>query len=121
MALKTASKTVQKIRKMLQSYALARPTIRFSLKVVKAKSDAPNWVYAPTLKSTIADAALKAAGQDVGSQCITRSWPGDDSDDGNSTKLRTTSADDESEQGLKLTALLPSPNAGMCYPQRIQK
>jgi hypothetical protein len=71
-ALKAAPKTLAKIKHILQAYALARPTIRFSLKVLKAKTDKGNFLYAPKAgASSVKDAASKIFGNNCTSQC---SW-----------------------------------------------
>lgn len=57
---------------MLQAYALARPNIRFSLRVLKAKTVTGNFIYAPKAgASSVQDAALKIFGNNCTSQC---SW-----------------------------------------------
>lgn len=48
---------------------MARPAVRFSLKVLKAKSDKGNWMYAPKPGSGIEDAAFKVVGKDCAGQC----------------------------------------------------
>lgn len=48
---------------------MARPAVRFSLKVLKAKNDTCNWMYAPRCGSGIEDAAFKIVGKDCASQC----------------------------------------------------
>lgn len=68
-ALKDATKCLGRIKRLLQAYALARPAVRFSLKVLKAKNDKGNWMYAPKPGAGIEDAALKVAGKDCASQC----------------------------------------------------
>ncbi|TID17418.1 Myosin-1 [Venturia nashicola] len=71
-ALKSATKTLTKIKRMLQAYALARPRIRFSLRVLKAKTATGNFIYAPKAgASSVQDAALKLFGNHCTSQC---SW-----------------------------------------------
>ncbi|QDS68323.1 hypothetical protein FKW77_010689 [Venturia effusa] len=71
-ALKAATKILAKIKRMLKSYALARPSIRFSLKVLKAKTATGNFLYAPRAgSSSVQDAALKLFGNCCTSQC---SW-----------------------------------------------
>ena len=42
---KTAVKMLAKVRKMLQSYALTRPHLRLSLKILKAKDRKGDWTY----------------------------------------------------------------------------
>ncbi|THY96723.1 hypothetical protein D6C92_03761 [Aureobasidium pullulans] len=68
-ALKAAPKTLLRIRQLLQSYAFARPSIRLSLKVIKAKNDKDNWTYAPKIGSGIEDTAFKVVGKPCASQC----------------------------------------------------
>ncbi|KAH3338364.1 hypothetical protein KXW81_009228 [Aspergillus fumigatus] len=73
--LKSTAKTVAKIKKIVQSYAIARPTIRLSLKVLKAANEKANWVFAPGKNASLTDAALKVAGTEVASACVTKPWP----------------------------------------------
>jgi DNA mismatch repair protein MutL len=68
-ALKMAPKTLTRIKLLLQSYAFARPAVRLSLKVIKAKNDKDNWIYAPKIGSGIQDTALKVVGKPCASQC----------------------------------------------------
>ncbi|KAK5016598.1 hypothetical protein BJ546DRAFT_329035 [Cryomyces antarcticus] len=68
-ALKSSVKCLVKIKRTLQAYALARPTIRFSLRVLKAKNDKGNWIYAPKPGAGVEDAAFKVVGKDCASQC----------------------------------------------------
>ena len=46
-ALKHTDQSLKRIKHILQSFAFARPHVRFSLKVLKAKNDKGNWMYAP--------------------------------------------------------------------------
>jgi DNA mismatch repair protein MutL len=89
-ALKAATKTLTKIKQLLQSYAFARPATRLSLKVIKAKNDKDNWTYAPKIGGGIEDTAFKVVGQPCASQCV---W-----------------AELEYE-GFTVEAFLPSPDA----------
>lgn len=73
-ALKTSAKTLAKIKRALQAYALARPKVRFSFKVLKAKTDKDNWMYAPKAEASTADAATKVVGKKVTDQCEWKSW-----------------------------------------------
>ena len=73
-ALKTAAKTLAKTKRLLQAYSLARPKVRFSLKVLKAKTEKDNWMYAPKAEGTTSDAATKVAGKKVTDQCEWKSW-----------------------------------------------
>ncbi|KAL8964672.1 MAG: hypothetical protein Q9183_004288, partial [Haloplaca sp. 2 TL-2023] len=62
-ALKNSAKQLAKVKRTLQAYALARPSVRFSLKVLKAKSDKDNWTYAPKSEASVSDAAIKVLGK----------------------------------------------------------
>ena len=44
---KCSTKSFSKIKKLLQAYALARPCVRISLKVLKVKNEKGSWSYAP--------------------------------------------------------------------------
>ncbi|KAL1961003.1 hypothetical protein VTO42DRAFT_4891 [Malbranchea cinnamomea] len=69
--LKDSTKIIAKMKKVLCSYAVSRPSIRLSLKVLGTKVD-NNWVYPGKEGSCVLDAMLKLAGSDVSSQCITK-------------------------------------------------
>ncbi len=68
-ALKATEKTLKKIKQLLQSYAFARPHVRLSLRVLKAKTDKGNWMYAPKPGGNAEDAAFKVVGAACASQC----------------------------------------------------
>jgi hypothetical protein len=82
---------------MVQAYAMARPSIRLSFKVLKAKHENPNWMYAPGKNATLTEAALKVAGTEIASNCILKNWP---------TSSRDGNASPEGS-GFRLVALLP--------------
>lgn len=112
MVLKIASKTIMNIKKMLQTYAIARPSVRLSIRVLKGKGDAGNWVYGPTPKATVVDAASKVAGPDVAAQCILRAWPNEDGEAEKGIGQMAATTDGEIPSNYKLVAYLPSPKAG---------
>ncbi|KAG9188612.1 hypothetical protein G6011_07317 [Alternaria panax] len=68
-ASKNSAKLLAKIRRLMQAYALARPTIRFRLRVLKAKNNNGDFVYAPKTDANVEDAALKLIGKDCALQC----------------------------------------------------
>ena len=74
-ALKQTTKTISSIRKTVQAYALARPAIRYSLKVLKAKNDKGCFTYAPKSEASVFDAATKIVGTKVIEQCQWKVWP----------------------------------------------
>ncbi|KAJ5424562.1 Ribosomal protein S5 domain 2-type fold subgroup [Penicillium cf. griseofulvum] len=71
-ALKGAARNLTRIKKLLQAYAIAQPSKRLSLKVLKAKNENSNWTYAPSADASLSDAALKVAGTEVSSFCVMR-------------------------------------------------
>ncbi|KAF2281216.1 uncharacterized protein EI97DRAFT_389679, partial [Westerdykella ornata] len=68
-ALKHSAKWLARIRRLMQAYALARPTVRFQLRVLKAKTDKGNFNYAPKAGAKVEDAAFKVIGRNCASQC----------------------------------------------------
>ena len=68
-ALKAADKTLGKIKQTLKAYAFARPHVRLSLRVIKAKNDKGNWMYAPKAGGNAEDAAFKIVGSACATQC----------------------------------------------------
>ncbi|KAL8732608.1 MAG: hypothetical protein Q9166_002583 [cf. Caloplaca sp. 2 TL-2023] len=73
-AIKESGKQLAKIKRTLQAYALARPSVRLSLKVLKAKSDKGNWIYAPKSDGSVSDAAVKVVGKKLSDQCQWIVW-----------------------------------------------
>ncbi|KOS38324.1 hypothetical protein ACN38_g10866 [Penicillium nordicum] len=71
-ALKGAARNLTRIKKLLQAYAIAQPSKRLSLKVLKAKNENGNWTYAPSADASISDAALKVAGTETSSSCAVK-------------------------------------------------
>lgn len=64
---KEAAKSVAKITRLLQAYALARPSIRLSLKV--SKGGKGSWFFIPHPDGDIREAVLRAIGRDTALQC----------------------------------------------------
>lgn len=94
--MKHAARTLQSIKALLTTYAFARPRVRFSFKVLKAKSDQANWTYAPGAKDTLVDTASKLVGKETASNCTIDSAKGGV----------------DLEDGWELDALLLSPRIG---------
>ena len=69
LAEKNYSKILNRIKSLLQRYALARPGLRISLKVIKAKTSKVDWGYSPRnglteipFRQLVLDAAIKIFG-----------------------------------------------------------
>lgn len=55
---------------MLQAYALAHLSKRFSFKSLKAKNVTSSWIYVPQREANLTDAAFKVVGNDIVSRCM---------------------------------------------------
>lgn len=79
-AQKQAVKTLPRIKKLLFDYAFARPTVRFSCKVLKSKSELrDNWTFAPCKDArNLQVLASKIVGKDVAAQCKQESIKSED-------------------------------------------
>ncbi|OBT67621.1 hypothetical protein VE03_03786 [Pseudogymnoascus sp. 23342-1-I1] len=102
-----ASKTISKIKNILQSYALARLQVRFTLRV--AKTGKGNWSYVPHPKDYIREAVIQVAGKDVAKQCIEVRGPCED----NVSTLDTINENGTTTANpiIRIQAFLPSPDS----------
>ena len=73
---KISTRTLVKIKKMVQAYALARPYLGVSLKVIKAKDEKANWKYplsssagSPLLKTLSFASVTDIIGKKITNQC----------------------------------------------------
>lgn len=117
-ALKDATKQLAKVKRTLQAYAFARPSVRLSLKVLKAKSDKNNWTYAPKSEASVADAAVKIIGKRASDQCQWTVWCSD------SPSIPTASDSTElpagSDASYRIEAFIPKAKNGGVSPGRMQ-
>lgn len=72
-SIKEASKTISKLKDLLQCYALARVKIKYSFKVQGQPRLA--WSYTPGRQATVREAVLRVLGHDLASQCIEITGP----------------------------------------------
>ncbi|KAL8708764.1 MAG: hypothetical protein Q9220_006406 [cf. Caloplaca sp. 1 TL-2023] len=102
MALKDSGKQLGKVKRMLQAHAIARPKVRFSLRVLKAKNDKGSWMYAPKSDASVADAVVKVIGKKAADQCRWVVWSPSlqDSDEASNT-------DKASESTFTIEAMIP--------------
>ena len=101
---KTAVKMLARIKRLLQAYALARPYLRLSLKILKAKDRKGDWMYPKSgaLSASRPKASLYAAtdifGRKLISQCefICSSWSttGDQINEATSEKMGPSASTD---------------------------
>ena len=108
--MKSTQKTFAKIKRTLQTYAIARPTTRLSIKILKSPSDNGNWTYGPSSNAGMAEAALQVVGRDVAGQFVEMSWPSTDNSsimEGNSSQS-TVSESQQDRAAYVIDALLPS-------------
>ncbi|MCJ1477607.1 hypothetical protein MMC13_006280 [Lambiella insularis] len=111
-ALKATAKIPSKVKAILQAYALARPSVRFSFKVLKAQNDKDHWLYAPKVGATVTDAALKVVSQQVVAQCQWHSWTPSAASPADSTPENSFAASENSNHGYILESLLPRKDCG---------
>lgn len=101
--LKKAQKSIVNIKHLLYAYALARPHIRLSFKVI-GRGPKQSWSYSPRPDASVKEAVVQVFGTGVMSQCIWR-------------KLITETSleDDASHDGpdLVIEAVLPKPQADL--------
>lgn len=107
-ALKSTTKALSTITRTLQAYALARPAIRFSLRVLKAKNEKANWTYAPKPGASVQDAATKVVSKKIIEQCHWQIWNSRERDaEGGVSEAGTDLSD-----VFTIEALLATPGCG---------
>lgn len=115
-ALKDSAKQLAKIKRSLQAYALARPSVRLSLRVLKAKTDKGNWMYAPKSDASVLDAAVKVVGKKVTDQCRWLVWtPNTLSTEAGATEGDGTTTSATTDSTYQVEALLPISDAGESF------
>lgn len=77
-----ATATILKIKGLLECYALARPQVKLSFKVIGGKQW---WSYVPSSGATLRDAVVQVMGREVAAQCMLRTspFPTSDNETGN--------------------------------------
>ncbi|EON96897.1 putative dna mismatch repair protein mutl protein [Phaeoacremonium minimum UCRPA7] len=108
LAMKERQKAIMKIKELLPSYALARPNLRISFKVLKM--DRMGWSYAPRPQARVQEAVLQIFGSGLASQYVFVT---------NSLPIESSGSEDGSIIGdLELRAFLPKPKAD---PSKLSK
>jgi hypothetical protein len=97
---------VVKLKKLLQTYAIAKPSSRFSFRVLQCRSESANWTYGPKKNANLVDAALIVAGADIAIQCICENWSPAELEDDGRVQINT------GNERYKMTAFLPKAGAG---------
>ncbi|RYP78523.1 hypothetical protein DL771_000476 [Monosporascus sp. 5C6A] len=94
-ATKESTKTLDKIRGLLQSYAMARPTLKLALKVLQNPKQ--NWSYSPKRDAEVGEAVLQIFGKEVSAHgfekifSIDQPWPEARASDDDQSTSRTKS------------------------------
>lgn len=117
-ALKSTAASLLKIKRTLKAYAIARPATRLSLKVLKAKNDKDNWVYAPKAGACVSDAATKVVGKEVVGQCEWMIWSPNDPQASACSQTPDGSLGVDSparNSNYIIQALIPRPQCGTHY------
>ena len=121
---KTAVKMLAKVRKMLQSYALTRPNLRLSLKILKAKDRKGDWTYPKggALSASRAEASFNAAtdifGKKLTSECessvSTWSSTGEQIDE---IIIEHSGSSASTDEAYTLEAIIPRKDCGVYFFQ----
>ncbi|KAL9628758.1 MAG: hypothetical protein Q9204_005683 [Flavoplaca sp. TL-2023a] len=111
-ALKDSAKQLAKIKRTLQAYALGRPSVRLSLKVLKSKTDKGNWIYGPKSDASVLDAAVKVVGKKVTDECQWLVWDSSTSSaQAGTTQGNEGTVSEITESSYRVEALMPKPDA----------
>ncbi|OAX79379.1 hypothetical protein ACJ72_06303 [Emergomyces africanus] len=105
--LKNTSKTISRMKKILNAYVLSRPEIRLCFKILKSRHD-HSWTYASKENATVFDAMLKIVGGEATSQCDTVVWP-QTQDDEDGFLSGSKECNDSNCPVLQLVAITPKP------------
>lgn len=97
-AIKAAPKTLDSIKKLVRSYAAARPQLRLTLKVSKTPKLA--WSYAPKPDAGLREAVLQLCGTAVTSQCF-----------GKHATIITNTDNQAADVSFSFEAYVPKPDA----------
>ncbi|CCD54915.1 hypothetical protein BofuT4_P162040.1 [Botrytis cinerea T4] len=116
-ALKEAPKTIGKIQELIRRYALARLSVKLTLKIVKGTKGA--WSYSPRPNISIKDSVSLAVGREAALQCSEASMifpepPPDrenDTPEGAEIPTGASPANDVATSHFRLEAFLPRPDA----------
>ncbi|KAM0564014.1 hypothetical protein ACHAPJ_000222 [Fusarium lateritium] len=100
-ATKVCRKTLGDIKRLLESYVLALPHLKFTFKVPGGSCQP--WLYSPCTSSNTQEAVTQVFGHSLTTQLVHMS--SDSNTDGSSTEAQS--------QGLIITALLPRPESGV--------
>lgn len=115
---KEAPRNLARMNELLQSYVLARPTVKLRFTVLKT----PNlsWSYAPAANGEIKAAAIQLFGTELASQCVFKTSPSQITPGGDKTSRDENVPDCSPKEGTRVIfeALLPRPTAD---PQKISK
>ncbi|KAI8957705.1 hypothetical protein F5Y11DRAFT_363451 [Daldinia sp. FL1419] len=71
-AIKDSAKTIDKIRELLRSYTMARPQLRYSLKVLQLTKH--GWSYSPKADCSVKEAAVQLFGPEITSYCFEKTF-----------------------------------------------
>jgi DNA mismatch repair protein MutL len=117
---KEAPKTLGRISQLLRSYALARPSIRFSLKITGGGKG--SWSFAPRPNDGIRESASQVIGRDAAMECIETSLTSAKTQPKEATALHeehdtaepASDLNSQSEGGcFAIEAFLPKPDADL--------
>ncbi|KAK1781360.1 hypothetical protein QBC45DRAFT_476294 [Copromyces sp. CBS 386.78] len=107
-----ATATILKIKGLLECYALARPQVKLSFKVLGGKQW---WSYVPSSGAALKDAVVQVMGRELAAQCMLRTSPFPVSGGDNETRNPQRCSYPQTEQPSKFVfeAYLPTSTANI--------
>ena len=93
---------------LLQDYAIAKPAVRITFKVLKAKNDKGNWSYVPKKNATTLDAAGQVYSRPLSAALSTVNWP----EAQHLVNSILFGSIDSPTKVVRINALLPLPTSG---------
>ncbi|KAI1107895.1 hypothetical protein F4804DRAFT_296272 [Jackrogersella minutella] len=87
-AIKDSAKSIDQISELLRSYAMARPQLRLSFRVLQSPKQ--NKCYSPRPQASIKEAAVQLFGAEIASQCFQKTFEteGPTGEDNTSVKIK---------------------------------
>ncbi|KAI0898476.1 hypothetical protein F4806DRAFT_458521 [Annulohypoxylon nitens] len=114
--IKESTKTVDKIRAVLRSYAMARPQLKLSFKVLQSPKQ--NWSYSPKPGASVKEAAIQLFGSEIATCCLEKTFAMNEPHKENNKANEKQSPSHSGPYKLEAFILKPNFNASKAPKQR---
>ncbi|XDG06681.1 hypothetical protein ABKA04_006296 [Annulohypoxylon sp. FPYF3050] len=115
-AIKESAKTIDKIREVLRSYAMARPQLKLSFKVLQSPKQ--NWSYSPKPGASVKEAAIQLFGSEIATYCLEKTFAMNEPHKENDKSNEKQSHSHSSTHIFEAFILKPNCNAAKAPKQR---